>query len=122
MGGGLAPHVHPPKPVFSRKRRERPKKYHRQNNPFAGSQYYQLVGILDAMPMCYHIRVRGHLDLSWSEWFDGLNISYESDGISDIVGTIRDQAELIGILTKIHNLNLELLSVNPEAARTDEHP
>jgi hypothetical protein len=74
------------------------------------------------MPIRYHIRVRGHLDSSWSEWFDGLNISHESDGISDIVGTIRDQAELIGILTKIHYLNLELLSVNPEAARTDEHP
>lgn len=74
------------------------------------------------MPNRYQIRVRGHLDLSWSKWFDGFNISYEPDGTSNIIGTITDQAELIGILTKIHNLNLELLSVNLEAEGTDDHP
>lgn len=74
------------------------------------------------MPTRYHIRVKGHLDLSWSEWFAGFNIFYERDGTSDIVGTITDQAELIGILTKIHSLNLELLSVNPEDGGPDEHP
>lgn len=73
------------------------------------------------MPTRYHIHVRGHLDLSWSEWFDGFEISYGPDGTSDIVGMIRDQAELIGILTKIHNLNLELLSVNPEPVGKDEY-
>jgi hypothetical protein len=67
------------------------------------------------MPIRYHIRVKGHLDYSWSEWLDGLNISYEPDGICDIVGTIVDQAELMGILTKIHNLNVQILSVNQEA-------
>ena len=66
----------------------------------------------------YHIRVKGHLDLSWSDWLDGLKIFYESDGISDIVGTITDQAKLISILTKIHNLNLEIISVNPDNAGT----
>ncbi len=69
----------------------------------------------------YHIRVKGHLDFSWSEWFEGLNISYEPNGISDLFGAITDQAELIGILTKIHNLNLELISLNPEVPATDEH-
>jgi len=68
----------------------------------------------------YHIRVKGHLDLSWSEWFEGLKISYEPDGTSDLFGTIIDQAKLIGILTKIHNLNLELLSVNPDVAEKDQ--
>ena len=72
------------------------------------------------MSIHYHIRVKGHLDSSWSEWFNGLDISYEPDGISDLVGTIKDQAELIGILTKIHNLNLKLLSVNPEIVETDQ--
>jgi hypothetical protein len=66
------------------------------------------------MPIRYHIRVRGHLDLSWSEWFEGMTITYELNGISDLFGTITDQAELIGVLTKIHNLNLEIISVNPE--------
>ena len=68
----------------------------------------------------YHIRVKGHLDLSWSEWFEGLKISNEPDGTSDLFGTIKDQAELIGILTKIHNLNLELISVNPEVTQLDQ--
>jgi len=71
------------------------------------------------MPTRYHIRVKGHLDLSWSEWFEGLKISYEPQGISDLFGTITDQAELIGILTKIHNLNLELLSVNAETTESN---
>ena len=74
------------------------------------------------MPTRYHIRVKGHLDLSWSEWFEGLKISYEPEGISDLFGTIIDQAELIGILTKIHNLNLELLSVNADSADNNQHP
>lgn len=73
------------------------------------------------MPTRYHIRVKGHLDLSWSEWFEGLKISNEADGTSDLIGTITDQAELIGLLTKMHNLNLELISVNPEVARMDQH-
>lgn len=71
------------------------------------------------MPIRYHIRVRGHLDSSWSEWLEGLKITYEQNGFSDLFGTITDQAELIGILTKLHNLNLEIISVNPENAETE---
>jgi hypothetical protein len=70
------------------------------------------------MPIRYHIRVKGHLDYSWSEWFEGLTITYEQNGVSDLSGTITDQAELIGILTKLHNLNMEIMSVNPENAET----
>lgn len=70
------------------------------------------------MPTRYHIRVKGHLDLSWSEWFEGLKITYEQNGISDLFGAITDQAELIGILIKLHNLNLEIISVNPENTGT----
>jgi len=73
------------------------------------------------MPTRYHIRVKGHLDLSWSEWFEGLNISYESDEITDLFGIITDQAKLFGILTKLHNLNMQLLSVNSEVTETDQH-
>lgn len=67
----------------------------------------------------YHIHVKGHLDLSWSEWFEGLTITNEQNGISDLFGTITDQAELIGILTKLHNLNMEVISVNPENAEPE---
>jgi hypothetical protein len=74
-----------------------------------------------SMPTHYHIRVKGYLDLSWSEWFEGLKISHEPDGVSDLFGAIKDQAELIGILTKIHNLNLILVSVNPEVSEENQH-
>ena len=73
------------------------------------------------MPTRYHIRVKGHLDLSWSDWFEGLKISYESDEITDLFGIITDQAKLFGILTKLHNLNMQLLSVNSEVTETDQH-
>jgi hypothetical protein len=72
------------------------------------------------MPIRYHIRVRGHLDLSWSEWFEGLKITYEENGVSDLFGTITDQAELFGILTKIHNLNLEIISLNPGNTESEQ--
>lgn len=68
------------------------------------------------MPTRYHIHVKGHLNLSWAEWFEGLTITYEQNGVSDLFGVITDQAELIGILMKLHNLNMEVISVNPENA------
>lgn len=71
------------------------------------------------MPTRYHIRLKGHLDLSWSEWFEGLEITYEHNGFSNLIGEITDQAELIGILMKIHDLNLKIISVNPENADTE---
>ena len=59
----------------------------------------------------YEIRVLGKLDPSWSDWFDGLRISYQNDETL-FVGVVADQAALLGILTKIGHLNLILLSVN----------
>jgi hypothetical protein len=62
----------------------------------------------------YRIRVRGKLDDRWSEWFSGLTITVEGDDppITMIAGAI-DQAALRGILNKIWDLNLALVSVNP---------
>jgi hypothetical protein len=60
----------------------------------------------------YQIRVKGHLDLHWSDWFDGLTISHEIDGETTLTGPVIDQAALYGLLLKIHNLNLTLLAVN----------
>jgi hypothetical protein len=58
------------------------------------------------------IIVQGHLDAKWKDWFDDLAISYE--GTNTILsGNIKDEAHLHGVLNKIRDLNLKLISVNP---------
>lgn len=61
-------------------------------------------------PKCYRIRIRGYLDQKWSAWMEGLAIAYEDD-ITVLTGPIVDQPSLHGLLTKIRDLNLPLLSV-----------
>jgi hypothetical protein len=63
-------------------------------------------------PQRYEIRVRGHLDGLWLEWFDGLSLSHEPDSTSTLTGLLTDQAALYGLLDKIRDLGLPLLSVN----------
>jgi hypothetical protein len=58
----------------------------------------------------YQIRVQGRLDESWSDWFEGMTIVPES-AITTLTGPVADQAALHGILDKIWNLNLALISV-----------
>ena len=60
----------------------------------------------------YEIRVEGHLDTRWAAWFDGLTLTYGSDGITIINGPVADQAALHGLLQKIRDLGLPLISVN----------
>ncbi len=62
-------------------------------------------------PTIYHIRVKGQLDLHWSEWFDGLSITHTAAGETILAGPVVDQAALYGLLLKIRNLNLPLLAV-----------
>jgi hypothetical protein len=62
--------------------------------------------------MKYTIKINGHLDIKWADWFDGMQIIHENDGTTTLMGTVIDQAALQGILKKIRNLNLELISVN----------
>ena len=59
----------------------------------------------------YHIRVEGELDAKWEDWFDGFVITSRKDGETLLRGTVRDQAALYGVLTKIHSLGLPLLLV-----------
>ena len=59
----------------------------------------------------YHIRVKGLLDEKWADWFDGLEMTPQENGEILLSGTVTDQAELFGILTKINNLGLTLLSL-----------
>jgi hypothetical protein len=59
----------------------------------------------------YYIRVKGLLDKKWVDWFDGLVMSPQENGETLLFCTVTDQAELFGILTKINNLGLTLLSL-----------
>lgn len=60
----------------------------------------------------YEIRVEGYLPDHWSEWFEGLEIRSEADGVTSLSGPLSDQAALLGVLVKIQGLNLTLISVN----------
>lgn len=59
----------------------------------------------------YEIRFLGHLHSRWASWFDGLTVTDESDGTTLVQGPVADQAALHGLLRKLHDLGLPLLSV-----------
>lgn len=61
---------------------------------------------------CFEIHVRGQLDESWSDWLEGLEVTLLENGEMILSGYIGDQAALMGILNKLHGLNLALLSVS----------
>jgi hypothetical protein len=72
---------------------------------------------------CYEIRLKGHLDDRWAAWFGGLTITLEEDGDTLLSGTVVDQAALHGLLKKVRDLGMPLLSVNfvsPDQARPQE--
>ena len=62
-------------------------------------------------PAGYVLRVAGHLDPHWSPWFGGLTLTHDDDGATTLRGAVADQAELHGILTKIRDLGVTLISV-----------
>ncbi len=59
----------------------------------------------------YEIRLSGHLDAHWTAWFDGLSVTHDGDGITVISGPIEDQAALHGLLQRVRDLGLPLVSV-----------
>ncbi len=59
----------------------------------------------------YRIEVKGHLDDSWSEWFDGLSISNEANETTALTGVVVDQAALHGLIARVRDLGLPLLLV-----------
>ncbi len=61
---------------------------------------------------CFEIRLKGNLDDRWAEWFEGLTITLEEDGDTLLTGLMVDQAVLFGLLKKVRDLGIPLLSVN----------
>jgi hypothetical protein len=70
------------------------------------------------MPEHYQIRVKGHLDLDWSAWFDGFTITHDADGSTIIAGMVADQSALYGLIRKARDLGLMLIAVVRSASET----
>ena len=64
------------------------------------------------MPEYYEIKIKGHLDPHWSDWFTGMNLTQLEDDGTLISGVLPDQAALFGLLERIRDLNLSLVSVD----------
>jgi hypothetical protein len=62
-------------------------------------------------PGLYEIRLKGHLDQRWADWFDGLTITLEDNGETLLTGPVVDQAALHGVLSKVRDLGLPLVAV-----------
>jgi hypothetical protein len=63
-------------------------------------------------PRDYQIRIKGHLGSQWTEWFEGLTITLEENGDTLLTGPVVDQAALHGLLKKVRDLGMPLISVN----------
>ena len=72
------------------------------------------------MPEYYEIKLRGHLDQRWSEWFADLKFAYLDEDVTLLSGSLSDQAALHGLLERIRDLNLTLLSVSRETPSTQD--
>ena len=70
-------------------------------------------------PCVYEIRIEGHLADHWSDWFEGLTICNDPDDETTLTGWLADQAALFGVLAKIHNLNLTLISVQRSSLKSE---
>jgi hypothetical protein len=76
-------------------------------------------------PARYEIRLQGHLEPRWAAWFDGLSVTNDSDGTTALRGPVVDQAALHGVLQKVRDTGLPLLSVSrldPIRPRTSPSP
>ena len=65
-----------------------------------------------SQPMVYQIRIKGHLSRQWMDWFEGLTITLEEDGDTLLTGPLIDQAALHGLLKKVRDLGMPLVSIH----------
>jgi hypothetical protein len=86
------------------------------SEPHAVPEYHDESGL-------YEIRLKGHLDDRWSDWFGGLTITLEANGDTLLTGLVADQAALHGLIKKVRDLGMPLVSVRPienrQADRSD---
>jgi hypothetical protein len=74
-----------------------------------------------SQPMIYEIRIKGHLDRRWADWFEGLTITLEEGGDTLLTGPVIDQAALHGLIKKVRDLGIPLVSVSPvEPGQADQ--
>jgi hypothetical protein len=65
------------------------------------------------MAQSYEIRIKGHLDEIWADWLGELTIRHEANGETLLTGSLPDQAALHGVLNRLRDLGVQLISVNP---------
>ena len=71
-------------------------------------------------PMIYQIRIKGHLGREWTAWFEGLTVTLADDGDTLLTGPVPDQAALHGVLKKVRDLGMPLVSVCPVGPDAEE--
>lgn len=69
----------------------------------------------------YQIRIKGHLEKQWSDWFDGMKITLKDNGETLLTGTITDQSQLHGLLKKIRDLGMPLISIIDISSDENKH-
>ena len=72
-------------------------------------------------PVLYEIRLKGHLDSRWADWFEGMRLIRANDGTTVLCGPVADQAVLHGLLRKVRDLGLPLVSVIQVGDQSLEH-
>lgn len=68
---------------------------------------------METSPTIYEVRVAGHLSPQWADWFEGFSITLEDNGDTVLTGAVTDQAMLHGLLKRVRDLGLSLVSVSP---------
>jgi len=81
----------------------------------------QIINPKNNQHQCYEIRLKGHIDVQWADWFESLTITLEEDGDTLITGPVVDQSALHSLLKKVRDLGIPLISVN-RVETNETHP